>query len=122
MRARGTQCDRDQAHPTDGKPLPTDAWQFGQDVVAPDGHTILTGAQFDQVQHAAAALRPNPAAQSDYLQELNQWLHAHGYTQVLTYPPAGRFWAFQGIEAAICLILALAAIAVAHRLVLRHLA
>ena len=107
---------------TGGRPLPADAWQLGQDVVAPDGHTILTGAQFDQVQHtAAAALHPNPAARSNYLQELNQWLQAHGYTQVLTYQPAGRFWAFQGIEAAICLIAALAAIAVAYRLVLRHL-
>jgi hypothetical protein len=108
---------------TAGSPLPADAWQLGQDVVAPDGHTILTGAQFDQVQHAAAAaLHSNPAGQSDYLQELNRWLQAHGYTQVLTYQPAGRFWAFQGIEAAICLILAIAAIAVACRLVLRHLA
>jgi hypothetical protein len=108
---------------TGGLPLPTNAWQLGQDPVAPDGHTVLTGAQFDQVQHTAAlALHPNPAARSDYLQQLDQWLQAHGYTQVLTYQPAGRFWAFQGIEAAICLILALAAIAVAYRLVLRRLA
>ena len=71
---------------------------------------------------AATALHPNPAARSDYLQQLDQWLQAHGYTQVLTYQPASRFWAFQGIEAAICLLLALAAIAVAYRLVLRHLA
>ena len=41
---------------------------------------------------------------------------------MLTYQPAGMFWAFQGIEAAICLIVALAAIAVAYRIVLRHLA
>lgn len=108
---------------TGGKPLPADAWQLGQDAVAPHGHTILTGAQFDQVQHtAAAALHPNPAAAANYMQQLNRWLQGHGYTQVLTYQPAGRFWAFQGIEAAICLILALAAIAVAYRLVLRHLA
>jgi hypothetical protein len=108
---------------TGGLPLPTNAWQLGQDPVAPDGHTILTGAQFDQVQHTAAlALHANPAARSDYLQQLDRWLQAHGYTQVLTYQPAGRFWAFQGIEAAICLILALAAIAVAYRLVLRRLA
>jgi hypothetical protein len=106
-----------------GNTLPRDAWQLGQDVVGPDGHTILTGAQFDQVQHAAAAaLHPNPAARADYLQQLDQWLQAHGYTQVITYQPAGRFWAFQGIEAAVCLIVALAAIAAACRLVLRHLA
>jgi ABC-2 family transporter protein len=108
---------------TDGSPLPAGTWQLGQDAVGPDGHTILTAAQFDQVQHtAAAALHPNPAASAGYLQQLNQWLQAHGYTEVLTYQPADRFWAFQGIEAAICLILALAAIAVAYRVVLRHLA
>jgi hypothetical protein len=50
----------------------------------------VTLAQFDQVQHTAAlALHANPAARSDYLQQLDQWLQAHGYTQVLTYQPAG---------------------------------
>jgi hypothetical protein len=81
----------------------------------------LTGEQFDQVQHTAgAALHPNPAARSDYLQALDQWLQAHGYTQVLTYQPASRFGLFQGIEAAICLGIALAATAVACHLLLHR--
>jgi hypothetical protein len=39
---------------------------------------------------------------------------AHGYRDLITYQPAGRFWAFQGIEAGIFLVL----IAVTLRLVL----
>ena len=37
---------------------------------------------------------------------------------LISYQPAGRFWAFQGIEAGILLVLAAALIAVTFRLVL----
>jgi hypothetical protein len=43
---------------------------------------------------------------------------AHGFHVLITYQPAGRFWAFQGIEAGIFLVLAAALIAVTFRLVL----
>jgi hypothetical protein len=43
---------------------------------------------------------------------------AHGFHDLITYQPAGRFWAFQGIEAGIFLVLAAALIAVTFRLVL----
>jgi hypothetical protein len=33
-------------------------------------------------------------------------LAAHGYRGYLTYQPANRFWAFQGIESTIFLVLA----------------
>jgi len=45
---------------------------------------------------------------------------AHGYHQSLTYQPAGRFWAFQGIEAAIFVALAALLLAVAYRFVLKR--
>jgi hypothetical protein len=122
LRPRYLPADRLWGVPfTDTKPLPRDAWQLGQDVVAPGGHTILTGAQFDQLQHSAsAALRANASSPSDYLAGLNQWLAAHGYTQVFTYQPVGRFWIFQGIEGTLCLALALGATAIAWRLALRR--
>ena len=102
-------------------PLPRDAWQLGQGVVAPGGHTILTGAQFDQLQHTAApSLRAHASSASEYVAALDQWLAQHGYTQVFIYQPAGRFWVFQGMEAALCLVLALAATAVAWPLALRR--
>jgi hypothetical protein len=47
-------------------------------------------------------------------------LRVRGYTEVITYQPAGRFWIFQGIEAGICLALSLIAICLAYRLVLRR--
>lgn len=37
--------------------------------------------------------------------------------QVLTYQPAGRFWTFQGIEAAIFVALAIVVVAIAYRVV-----
>ena len=45
---------------------------------------------------------------------------AHGFHQVVTYQPASRFWAFQGIEAAIFVVLAGALLALAYRMVLRR--
>ncbi len=38
---------------------------------------------------------------------------AHGYRGYVTYQPAGRFWAFQGIETGIFLVLATALLGVA---------
>jgi hypothetical protein len=43
---------------------------------------------------------------------------AHGFHDLITYQPASRFWAFQGIEAGIFLVLAAALIVVTFRLVL----
>lgn len=43
---------------------------------------------------------------------------AHGFHALIIYQPAGRFWAFQGIEPGIFLVLAAALIAVTFRLVL----
>jgi hypothetical protein len=45
-------------------------------------------------------------------------ISAHGFRDLITYQPAGRLWAFQGIEAGIFLVLAAALIAVTFRLVL----
>jgi hypothetical protein len=39
-------------------------------------------------------------------------LAAHGYRVLITYQPASRYWAFQGIETGIFLFLAAALIAV----------
>jgi hypothetical protein len=38
--------------------------------------------------------------------EATTCIHAHGWTEFLTYQPADRYWLFQGIEAAIFLALA----------------
>ena len=105
----------------DGSGIAKDDWELGLDPVAPGGHTVLTGAQFDQVQHTAqASINRAAATPATYQAQLYHWLTAHGYTQVATYQPASRFWTFQGIEGAGCLLLALAAMAVAYQLVSRR--
>ncbi len=43
---------------------------------------------------------------------------AHGFHQLTTFQPAYRFWAFQGIEAAIFVVLAAALIGFTSRRVL----
>ena len=48
--------------------------------------------------------RHHPAARASS----SQCLASHGFRQMLTYQPASRFWAFQGIEAAIFVVLAAA--------------
>jgi hypothetical protein len=61
-----------------------------------------------------------PAACSGQAQKpsLASCMTAHGFHDLITYQPAARFWAFQGIEAGIFLVLAAALIAVTFRLVL----
>jgi hypothetical protein len=45
---------------------------------------------------------------------------AHGYRAFITYQPASRYWAFQGIETGIFVLLAAALIAVTAIVVLRR--
>jgi hypothetical protein len=47
-------------------------------------------------------------------------LSAHGYHAVLTYQPGSRYWAFQGIESGIFLILAAILVALTIRLIIRR--
>jgi hypothetical protein len=47
-------------------------------------------------------------------------LAAHGYRGLITYQAAGRYWAFQGIETGIFVLLAAALIAVTAIVVLRR--
>jgi hypothetical protein len=47
-------------------------------------------------------------------------LTAHGYRGFISYQPASRYWAFQGIETGIFVLLAAALIAVTAIVVLRR--
>jgi len=47
-------------------------------------------------------------------------LSAHGYRVALTYQPGSRYWAFQGIESGIFLILAALLAALTIRLIIRR--
>ncbi|HEY1387585.1 MAG TPA: hypothetical protein VGF38_03495 [Ktedonobacterales bacterium] len=53
--------------------------------------------------------------------EATSCIHAHGWTEFLTYQPADRYWLFQGIEAGIFLLLAAALVALTIWIVRRRL-
>jgi hypothetical protein len=55
---------------------------------------------------------PIPAACRKFLQNPAPCMAAHGYRAYLTYQPASRFWAFQGIEAGIFVVLGAALLGV----------
>lgn len=95
-------------------------WVLGQDLVGPHSHHILSAAQQDQVE--SIAQRPLPPGKSlQNLASVTHYFQTHGYTYVVTYQPASRFWVFQGIETGICIALAGLAVFIARRWVLRRL-
>ncbi len=80
---------------------PSGAWVLSQGLVGPAGKSLGPGIDFSEIP-AACQAAPPPGGKG----MLSQCLASHGFRQTLTYQPAGRFWAFQGIEAAIFVVLA----------------
>jgi ABC-type transport system involved in multi-copper enzyme maturation permease subunit len=64
-------------------------------------------------QQAIKINNPNP-------QGILPCLASHGYRGELTYQPASRFWAFQGIETGIFLVLAIALLGIAYWVLMRR--
>ena len=69
--------------------------------------------------HCQAAAGNGPLTRATYHAALS-CAQAHGIRGYLTYQPAARYWAFQGIETGIFLLLAAALIAVAFAVVTRR--
>jgi hypothetical protein len=80
--------------------------------LGPDGHNYTAGLGIQQMPAACRGYAPQAAGQQ------NSCLASHGFHTQLLYQPASRFWAFQGIEAGLFLVLAAALVAVAYRMVL----
>jgi hypothetical protein len=85
---------------------------ISQGIIGPNGQTAVLSdgvPSYDGVPIPAACLHaaatPNPQAPLPCLA-------AHGYRGFATYQPASRFWAFQGIETGIFVVLAAVLIAV----------
>lgn len=85
---------------------------ISQGIIGPNGQTAVLSdgvPSYDGVPIPAACLHaaatPNPQAPLPCLA-------AHGYRGFVTYQPASRFWAFQGIESGIFVMLAAVLIAV----------
>ena len=97
-------------------------WQVAQGVVAPGGQLIgpQNGAVYDNVPANAIPASCQSLVNGDELGRLASCLQRAGLRQFLTYQPASRFWAFQGIEFGIFVVLAAALIAVTAIVVARR--
>jgi hypothetical protein len=95
-----------------GTGAPSGAWVISSGITGPGGHPLGRSFSLDQIP---AACQHGGIGEKGLLLPC---LVAHGYRQAVTYQPAGRFWAFQGMEAAIFVVLTGALIAVAFRRVL----
>jgi hypothetical protein len=80
--------------------------------LGPDGHNFTAGLGIQQVPAACRGNGQQAAGQ------LNSCLASHGFHTQILYQPASRFWAFQGIEAGIFIVLAAVLVAVAYGMVL----
>ena len=85
---------------------------IGQGIIGPHGQTAVPGNGAAQLRR-----RTDPGrmpARRGHARPATPvpCLAAHGYRGYLTYQPASRFWAFQGIETGIFLVLAAALLAV----------
>lgn len=94
--------------------VPAGAWLLNQGLVAPGSNVVSNAVDLSLVP---------VACQNGFAGDKGvglQCLIEHGYKQSVTYQPAGRFWAFQGIETAIFVALALVLLAVTYRVVVRR--
>jgi hypothetical protein len=99
-------------------------WLISQGLVGPDGKVLSTptlgsgarinGVPISEIPSACRAL----AFQAPL--KMVSCLATRGYRGIITYQPANRYWAFQGIETGIFVLLATALIVVTAIVVLRR--
>jgi hypothetical protein len=99
-------------------------WVVSRGVIGPGGKALNSQPQrgfgisinntFIRLPHACKAFM-----NQDPLKTFS-CLNAHGYRLLVSYQPASRYWAFQGIEAGIFTLIAVALIAAAAIVVLRR--
>lgn len=96
--------------------------QLSQGVLGPNGQVVSSttnGPVFDGVPANGAPAACQPLINSGN-RSAPSCLMAHGYHGFVTYQPASRYWAFQGIETGIFVILAAALIALTATVLLRR--
>jgi len=99
------------------------AWQFAQGIITPDGRKLTQVDGTDVSGNVQVSMVP--AACHPLLNQRNpgpvlSCMQSAGFRQFVTYQPADRYWAFQGIEAGIFVALAAALVAVTFVLVRRR--
>jgi hypothetical protein len=90
---------------------PAGSWIRSNATFGPNGRNYTAGIGFQDTPAACRSLGQQAA-------RFNSCLSSHGFHTLITYQPASRFWALQGIEAGIFIALAAAFIVLAYRVVL----
>ncbi len=90
---------------------PAGAWVLSNATLGPNGRNYTAGIGYQDTPAACRAVGQQSA-------RMNTCLSSHGFHTLITYQPASRFWALQGIEAGIFIALAGALIILAYRVVL----
>jgi len=98
-------------------PLAQGILSRGGRVIPPQNGLVVDNVPFSAIPVSCRALLMHP--QGDPGAGLS-CVQAGGLRQFITYQPASRYWAFQGIETGIFVVLAAALIAVAAIVVLRR--
>ncbi len=83
------------------------AWVLSSGLVGPTGTVLGPNIGIDMNNFPSACRTVFPGGKG----LLGKCLSSHGYHQVLTYQPDGRFWTFQWMEAGIFVLLAAALVA-----------
>jgi ABC-2 family transporter protein len=97
---------------------PGAAWQIAAGTVTPSGQLVGMTNGTDIAPNVSASLVPASCAGSQ--RAVLSCMQSAGYRQFVTFQPASRYWAFQGIEAGIFVVLAAALIAVTFVVVSRR--
>jgi hypothetical protein len=94
----------------------------GTNALAPHNQDdwLLDAGVRDAAHHSVNPIQVTLACGSDG-PEATSCIHAHGWTEFLTYQPADRYWLFQGFEAGAYLLLAAALVALTIWIVRRRL-
>ncbi len=83
---------------------PMGSWTISSGIQGPHGHFYGNSFDLNDVPKACGTTFPRGGSIS------NSCMAAHGFHQLITYQPDSRFWAFQGIEAAGFIVMAIALI------------
>jgi hypothetical protein len=91
---------------------PTGSWGLSSGIAGPGG--TYYGHSFSLQDIPAACQSVLPGGKGG----LVNCLTSHGFRQMITYQPDSRFWAFQGVEAGLFIVLSVGLLGLAYRMVL----
>jgi hypothetical protein len=99
-------------------------WQLASGIIGPDGQPVNSNfsneAVIDGIPASYLPASCNPPARGPFTPPPSCTQALGHFREFLTYQPADRYWAFQGIEAGIFLVLAAGLVAVTAAVLLRR--